>query len=97
MADDQNKHWRCENCDEISMECELLRAPNPFDTDKTITGCPYCKWVGDFEVLCDEPGCEEQATCGFPVKEGFGGYRRTCGNHYIEMGYKEMTPAQRGE
>jgi len=28
---------------------------------------------------CDEPGCTEPSTCGFPVA---GGYRRTCGNHY---------------
>ncbi len=30
---------------------------------------------------CDEPGCKEGATCGFPIP---GGYRRTCGKHYRE-------------
>jgi hypothetical protein len=29
--------------------------------------------------LCDEPGCKERSTCGFPTPSG---YRRTCGEHY---------------
>ncbi len=29
---------------------------------------------------CDEPDCMEQATCGWPTS---GGYRRTCGKHWI--------------
>mgnify|MGYP001569572096 CR=1 FL=1 len=29
-------------------------------------------------LVCDEPGCGNQATCGWPLKTG---YRRTCGNH----------------
>jgi hypothetical protein len=31
------------------------------------------------EMGCDEPGCREPATCGFPDGEH---YRRTCGKHY---------------
>lgn len=27
---------------------------------------------------CDEPGCEREASCGWPVPDG---YRRTCGEH----------------
>lgn len=30
-------------------------------------------------LLCDEIGCDHEATCGFPTPEG---YRRTCGKHY---------------
>lgn len=30
---------------------------------------------------CDEPGCKEADTCGFPTATG---YRRTCGKHYRE-------------
>lgn len=30
-------------------------------------------------MLCDEPGCLDRATCGFPAKDG---YRRTCGKHW---------------
>ena len=29
---------------------------------------------------CDEPGCEREATCGWPVADG---YRRTCGEHWV--------------
>lgn len=28
--------------------------------------------------LCDEPGCYEEASCGFPTEDG---YRRTCTDH----------------
>lgn len=31
------------------------------------------------ERKCDEPGCLEHATCGWPQKDG--PYRRTCGEH----------------
>jgi len=30
--------------------------------------------------ICDEPGCYDQATCGWPSGDD---YRRTCGSHYL--------------
>ena len=33
------------------------------------------------ESRCDEPGCIERNTCGWPSPSG---YRRTCSNHWIE-------------
>jgi hypothetical protein len=37
------------------------------------------------EMTCDEPGCWEFASCGWPTRPGGtgqnGGYRRTCGDH----------------
>jgi hypothetical protein len=30
------------------------------------------------EIECDEPGCHEHRTCGWPSGRG---YRRTCGKH----------------
>ena len=33
---------------------------------------------------CDVPGCDREATCGFPIEGG--GYRRTCGTHYKRHG-----------
>jgi len=30
--------------------------------------------------ICDEPGCFNEASCGWPTKDG--GYRRTCSEHY---------------
>lgn len=35
----------------------------------------------DKEEMCDEPGCTEPTSCGFPTPNG---YRRTCGKHYRE-------------
>ncbi|MBA1446803.1 MAG: hypothetical protein M3H12_04745 [Chromatiales bacterium] len=82
MARDENKQWRCLECSEIVLETELLTAKNPFDDTDTLVGCPKCRGVGGFEEICDETKCEEKATCGFPDKKDFGGYRRTCGKHY---------------
>lgn len=70
--------WMCQSCDWIGNDGELLRAPNPFDAGDTIVGCPKCKAVEDIANACDEPGCGQEATCGFPAP---GGYRRTCGKH----------------
>lgn len=30
------------------------------------------------EIACDESGCMDEATCGWPSEKG---YRRTCGKH----------------
>ena len=30
-------------------------------------------------MTCDEPGCNSQASCGWP---SIGGYRHTCGKHW---------------
>lgn len=81
MALDELKRWRCAECGTISLGIALLTAPNPFDAEHSITGCPTCKDVPQFKEICDESGCDSPATCGFPVESGFGGYRRTCGKH----------------
>ena len=40
----------------------------------------------DLSNACDEPGCRDEATCGWPTRPGGtgpnGGYRRTCGKHW---------------
>lgn len=81
-----NNRWRCEECKKIFNESELLQAQNPFDIHQTISGCPNCKAVEDFINICDEPGCDREATCGFPTPSG---YRRTCGDHMREYENKE--------
>jgi hypothetical protein len=70
---------KCIECGKIFATQELLVAENPFDKNMQIQGCPYCKDVGCFEVVCDEPGCKETASCGFLSKSGI--YRRTCHKH----------------
>lgn len=72
--------WACRSCDWDGTDEQLLRAPSPFDALDTLIGCPACKAVDDLDELCDEPGCDQVATHGFPVP---GGYRWTCDRHDI--------------
>lgn len=75
---DEQKPWKCECCSTITLRKDLLVAPNPFLPHDIILGCPVCKTVDDFTAVCDEPGCTQEGTCGFPTADG---YRRTCSEH----------------
>lgn len=70
--------WKCSECEAITVESELLVAPNPFNPLESVSGCPACKAVADFALQCDEPECRQRATCGTPTAEG---YAHTCGSH----------------
>lgn len=76
------KLWMCRECDEITLQSNLLTAVNPFDNPmgkvSEIKGCPSCHAIDDFIEICDEPKCYLPASCGFPTKDG---YRRTCLKH----------------
>lgn len=72
------KH-RCDNCGRGFYDKELLEAPNPFEPELKIYGCPFCKSVNELTMLCDEDGCEKDASCGFPTPSG---YKVTCGDHF---------------
>ena len=74
---------KCQSCDWIGDDSEILCAPSPFDAEDTIYGCPNCGAVDGIVNACDEPGCNRNATCGWPSPDG---YRRTCGKH---MQYKK--------
>ena len=38
-------------------------------------------WIPDSTPsICDEPGCLEYVSCGWPTEDG--GYRSTCGSHW---------------
>lgn len=78
MTNKYKKKWLCEVCDSTLFDENLLRAPNPFDSESTIVGCPYCKTINEMVRACDEPGCTQKASCGFPTA---GGYRCTCYEH----------------
>ena len=56
------------------IEAEACAAPDQ---------CEWCipqhEWPCPTIPRCDEPGCEQEATCGRPSDAG---YRRTCGGHY---------------
>ncbi len=72
-------YWRCGDCYWTGVEKEMLRAPHPFDQTQQIDGCPECKAVDNFEMLCDVTGCKEIASCGWPSTAD--GYRHTCHKH----------------
>jgi hypothetical protein len=74
--------WRCNTCGEKSSDEALLHAPSPLDPQDELIGCPHCKRTDGFDEICDEPGCEARATCGWKPKGE--AYRRTCGKHMGE-------------
>lgn len=71
--------YRCTECGEITHKDDLLDAPNLFYPGDNISGCPECKAIERFELLCYEGNCENRVECGFPTDNG---YKRTCGDHY---------------
>jgi hypothetical protein len=73
----RNKH-RCTECQEKLQLEQILTAPNPFDPEDRVSGCPKCKAVNSMELVCDEPDCWKVVSCGTPTDAG---YRHTCGNH----------------
>ena len=74
------RRWRCGSCREVYLDTEVLIAKHPFASG-SICGCPRCKAAFDStaELICDEPGCTEEASCGGPSPKG---YRRTCYKHW---------------
>lgn len=76
------KHkWLCEECGKIAMEDDVLKAPNPFDPQYELYGCPTCREVSTLVMACDEPGCRREVCCGIPTPNG---YRQTCSEHKPE-------------
>lgn len=71
------QRWRCSECRKISLESEFLTAPHPF-SEGTIVGCPHCRELPYWHLVCDEPGCDADHTCGTPSPHG---YRMTCNEH----------------
>lgn len=74
-------HWRCKECKNVAPDSQLLKAPNPFDADEVVFGCPVCKAVDRFEEMCDVVDCNQSASCGTPI-EGTPSYVRTCYLHW---------------
>lgn len=72
---------RCDECGWRGTDDQVLRAPNPFDPEDTLYGCPDCKQVECLRRACDDPECWEFASCGWPDGDR---YRTTCGPHYLE-------------
>ena len=69
----------CEDMDWPTLPDAILAIEDEARADP----CPHCvvthEWPCPTIPRCDEPGCEQEATCGWPSDAG---YRRTCGDHY---------------
>ena len=70
--------WRCESCGAAIHDSLFERAPSPFNPEDELIGCPECKGVNGFTILCDEGDCQAEASCGWPSRQGF---RHTCFEH----------------
>ncbi len=75
------RKWKCCDCGTITKDKDLLSAKNPFNNKEVIKGCPECKEVGFFTVICEFEGCEDYGNTGTPIK---GGYTWTCVKHQPE-------------
>lgn len=74
---------RCRECGWVGLRAEVLTAPSPFRSDDLLTACPDCRFVSEPIEVCDEEGCDKNATCGWPSNKG---YRRTCFDHMEKAG-----------
>ena len=70
--------WICTECRFIGAEDEFDLVPDPRGADVWCV-CPKCRAPEHVTMVCDEPGCNEESTNGWP--DGAGGYRRTCWKH----------------
>jgi len=52
--------------------------PLPDTVPETWWVCPECRTPENFRILCDEPGCQFDVSCGTPTPDG---YRQTCHDH----------------
>jgi hypothetical protein len=79
MATEPDREWGCKECHWIGRQSTMLVGTHPFLPNEQVLGCPTCKSIDSFWEVCDEPGCRQEATCGWPTVVN---YRRTCGHHY---------------
>lgn len=69
--------WQCRECGWHGNEDAIARVKDP-ESDVVWNVCPQCRAADQFDNLCDEPGCDALAGCGWPSDKG---YRRTCFKH----------------
>jgi hypothetical protein len=77
----------CKGCSAKSFIKDLRRAANPFIEGETITACPECQAIDNFDIACMYDDCSEPATCGMPAPDTpvgtvNGPYVWLCGKHY---------------
>lgn len=82
-APEAPEKWVCKECVEVVLE--HLSAPNPFDADDIIAGCPHCKSVSSLLQACHHPGCNQIASGGYPNALGYR-YAWLCYKHSFTEG-----------
>lgn len=68
---------KCRECGLVLTEDGVLKSENPFDTSE-IWGCPECRSIDSFDIVCFEPGCTRIAKGGSPNTDG---YKYLCTFH----------------
>ena len=74
------QRWTCTECDFIGGLEEFDSVQDPKEEGHWWWICPKCRAADHVTDICDEPGCRERSTCGFPVDDERR-YRRTCWEH----------------
>lgn len=69
----------CCECDAIVPLGKELAAPNPFDRDERIEGCPECREINTLVLACPWDGCTRVVSMGMRHADGV--YRSTCTTH----------------
>lgn len=77
--DDDKQKIACEDCGWHGISAQTLSAPNPFEPEYLIYGCPECKSIETFYVACQHDGCWDKASSGTPLKDG--SYVWACHRH----------------
>jgi hypothetical protein len=75
----ETEKLQCKECYHKFLRNERLEADHPFERAAKCYGCPDCKSIDCFIILCDEPGCYQEADCGTPCEDHK--YRWTCYKH----------------
>jgi len=74
VCEDQKCNW-------CGPEDDVLKAPNPFEPEEIVWGCPRCHEIETIVGACEVEGCCRPSTSGTPTHDG---YRRTCIDHIPE-------------
>lgn len=72
------QEYRCRSCDHVFSDDNILMGKHPFTPDFTVYGCPNCKDVENFDVICDAHLCNKDVSGGKPVN---GEYLHLCSDH----------------
>jgi hypothetical protein len=71
--------FECRECSWRGEQDEIIQFADPEMAGNSWRICPNCRCAECFDNMCDEPGCQLVAGCGWPSPDG---YRRTCYDHW---------------